>query len=67
MEGAIRRDQRDKALVWWGAMLPWTEKPPSFEKFTGIRPDRSAEIARCSEQWQKLTEALKRGSRCRNP
>jgi hypothetical protein len=36
MAGAVDRDRRARALVWWGAMMPHMKKPPGFHDFTGI-------------------------------
>lgn len=45
-------------MVWWGAMMPHLEKPPTFEKFTGYKPDRSEMIRRWSESWDRVDAAL---------
>lgn len=36
--GAAKRIEREKALVWWGAMMPRLKKPPTFSEF--VRPAR---------------------------
>lgn len=51
MAGAVERDRRAKALVWWGAMMPHMKQPPEFHEFTGLqrpqhKPDWQAELAR---------------------
>ena len=38
MDGAQERDRRERALVWWGAMLPYMRKPPSFGEFVNPPP-----------------------------
>lgn len=35
MSGAEMRIERERAMVWYGAMLPHLKKPPSFDDFTG--------------------------------
>ena len=35
MRGAEKRQQIERANVWWGAMLPHMKKPPSFQQFVG--------------------------------
>ena len=37
IEGAAKRIEREKAMIWWGAMLPHMKKPPTFSEFTGIK------------------------------
>jgi hypothetical protein len=51
MIGAVEREQRNRAMVWWGAMMPHLKQPPGFAEFTGIaRPeparDWQADLAR---------------------
>ena len=41
MEGADLRAQNDRALVWWGAMMPHLKKPPAFDEF--VKPRRQVE------------------------
>jgi hypothetical protein len=41
MEGAELRHQRERALVWAGAMLPHLKKPPKFDEFVGAKPARA--------------------------
>ena len=54
------RDQREKALVYWGAMLPNMKKPPTFEQFTGYQPSRAERIKRWVEAWDKADASLRR-------
>lgn len=35
MGGAFMRIERERALVWYSAMLPHLKKPPSLDDFTG--------------------------------
>jgi hypothetical protein len=58
MEGAVMRDQRDKSLVWWGAMMPHMKKPPQFRDFTGIQPARGDDLAACIAAWDRIDRAL---------
>jgi len=37
MAGAAMRHERDRALVWWGAMMPHMKTKPGFSEFTGIK------------------------------
>ena len=60
MQGAVMRDQREKALVYWGAMLPNMKKPPTFEQFTGYQPSRAERIKRWVEAWDKADASLRR-------
>jgi hypothetical protein len=38
MDGAAERAKAERALVWWGAMMPHMKKPPSFDEF--VQPSR---------------------------
>jgi hypothetical protein len=60
MAGAAERGKRQKALVWWGAMMPHLKEPPGFEAFTGYKPDRAEQIRRWVEAWDKIDRALAR-------
>jgi hypothetical protein len=60
MAGAQERAKHQKAMVWWGAMMPRMEKPPSFQEFTGIKPDRAEELRRWMAAWDKVDRALAR-------
>lgn len=60
MDGAAERIKREKALVWWGAMMPGAKDPPSFEAFTGYKPDRTEEIRRWLSAWDRVDRALAR-------
>ena len=44
MDGAARRHERERALIWWGAMMPHMKKPPRFEEFVNpvARPKRQS-------------------------
>ena len=60
MEGAAERMKHERAMIWWGAMMPHSKEPVSFEKFTGYKPDRSEEIRRWAAAWDKVDAALRR-------
>lgn len=47
-------------MIWWGAMMPYFKETPSFEKFTGYKPDRSEQIKRWAAAWDKIDRALSR-------
>jgi len=43
MDGAMDRIRHEKAMIWWGAMMPHMKKPPGFYEFTGTeKPVRKA-------------------------
>ncbi|KEP68436.1 hypothetical protein DL1_11955 [Thioclava dalianensis] len=65
MEGAAKRLERERELVWWGAMLPHLEKPISLESFIGRQPDRAERVRRFNAAWDKIDRALARGSKSR--
>lgn len=54
MDGAAERDRRDRAMTWYGAMLPYLKKPPSFDKF--VTPD--ARPARAKRQSPAEQQAM---------
>lgn len=54
------RLERERSLVWYGAMLPHLKKPPSLEQFTGHKPDKSELKRRWVETWDKIDRALER-------
>lgn len=60
MAGAAERMKRERALVWWGAMMPRLKDPPEFEAFTGYRPSRSDQIRRWVDAWDRVDRALQR-------
>jgi len=41
MDGATERARHQKAMVWWGAMMPLMKNPPTFETF--VEPVRRRE------------------------
>lgn len=58
MRGAEQRMQRERALVWAGALLPYQKKPPSFQDFVGIKPDRAAYVREFEDRWDRLDACL---------
>lgn len=60
MDGASQRLQRERSNVWWGALLARMDKPPTHEAFTGAKPDRTEQIKRWAEAWDKVDRALSR-------
>lgn len=40
MRGAAERTKHERALVWWGAMMPLMKKKPGFDEFVGIKKAR---------------------------
>ena len=52
--------KQERAMIWWGAMMPYFKETPSFEKFTGYKPDRSEQIKRWAVAWDKIDRALSR-------
>jgi hypothetical protein len=60
MDGAAEKWKAKKALVWWGAMLPHIEKPPSLEQFSGYVPDKKEALKRWLQAWDKVDAGLKR-------
>ncbi|MCW1932610.1 hypothetical protein [Pararhodobacter zhoushanensis] len=63
MEGMVARQQREQAMVWWGATMPRMKKPPSFEEFTGIKPRRGQNLAACIAAWDRIDRALMRNKK----
>lgn len=60
MRGAQLRTQRERALVWAGALLPYQKAPPSFEEFVGLPKDRSAYVREFEARWDKVDAVLRR-------
>ena len=59
MEGALERARHERALVWWGAMLPHLKKPPQFREFVGGKtPDRRQDLRACIAAWDRIDRAL---------
>ena len=57
--GALLRIERERALTWFGAMLPHLKKPPTLQEFTGKPVDRREELRQCIEAWDEVDRALK--------
>ena len=62
MRGAEMRMQRERALVWDGALLPYQKKAPKFEDFVGIRRDRAAYVREFEDRWDRLDASLRRNT-----
>jgi hypothetical protein len=60
MSGSHAKWQAERALVWWGAMMPHVKEPPDLETFAGYQPDKRAALKRCVEAWDKVDLALRR-------
>jgi len=60
MEGAAEKAKSDRAMIWWGAMMPLMKKPPDYEKFTGYVPDKREVLRRFVEAWDKVEAGLRR-------
>jgi hypothetical protein len=58
MDGAQERDRRERALVWWGAMLPHMKTPPKFNEFVHGR--RAASVAQAAQALDRIDQALMR-------
>jgi hypothetical protein len=58
MEGAAARLERERAMVWWGAMMPRLRNPPSFSEFTGTKqPERKRDWRVELSKWQAYVAA----------
>lgn len=58
MKGAEARARNDRAMVWWGAMMPHMKKPPEYEQF--VSPARRKERMD-PEVMQAMCDALAAG------
>jgi len=59
MDGAQARDERAKALVWMGAMLPHMKRPPRFDEFVHGR--KLAGVSQARAALDRIDQALMRG------
>lgn len=65
MDGAALRIERERELVWWGAMLPHLKKPVSLKDFVGrreIAKSRAERVRDFHAAWDKIDRALGRGN-----
>lgn len=65
MEGAALRIEREREMVWWGAMLPHLKKPVELKKFVGHRDKpktRAERIKAFHAAWDKIDRAWGQGS-----
>ncbi len=63
MDGAALRIERERELVWWGAMLPHLKKPVSLKDFVGRREitrSRAERVRDFHAAWDKIDRALGR-------
>lgn len=64
MEGAAIRLERDRELVWFGAMLPYLSKPVKLKDFVGKKEAPKSRAERIKEfhaAWDRIDKALSRG------
>ena len=64
MEGAALRMEREREMVWFGAMLPHLKKPVPRDKFVGKAPlpmSRPERVRAFHAAWDKVDRALGRG------
>lgn len=59
LTGARLRIERERELVWWGAMLPWMEKPIPLELFVGRPVDERERVERFHAAWDRLDRSLR--------
>lgn len=63
MEGAAMRLQREREMVWWGAMLPHMKKPVPLNKFVGhmeVAKSRADRVKAFHAAWDRIDKALAR-------
>ena len=60
MQGAKHRIDRERELIWWGAMLPYLEKRVDLDRFMGRPVDHRARAAAVNAAWDKVDQALAR-------
>lgn len=61
MDGAALRIERERELVWWGAMLPHLKKPVPLRDFIGHRDvprSRAERVKQFHADWDKIDRAL---------
>lgn len=64
MEGAALRIQREREMVWWGAMLPHLKKPVPLKDFIGkvdLPKSREERAKAFHDAWDRIDRALARG------
>ncbi|MFD2173977.1 hypothetical protein [Rhodobacter lacus] len=60
LEGAAKRLQRERELVWFSAMLPHLQKTIPLERFVGLPEDRHDRVKRFHAAWDRIDRALAR-------
>ncbi|AZV00402.1 hypothetical protein pthi1_p37 [Paracoccus phage vB_PthS_Pthi1] len=66
IEGAGIRLEREREMVWWGAMLPHLKKAPDLKTFVGHRDvarTRAERVRQFHAAWDRVDRALARASR----
>jgi hypothetical protein len=58
MAGAFKRAERVRENVWFSAMLPNLKKPPTLDEFVGGKKDKTRELTRFLEAWDRVDAAL---------
>ena len=51
----------ERMNVWYTAMLPHLDKPPSLNDFIGVERDAGSEADKCIRAWNKIDQALRGG------
>lgn len=62
LAGAEMRQQRDRENIWFSAMLPYLEKPPTLAQFAGGKPDPKERAKDFNERWDRIDRALARST-----
>ncbi len=65
MEGAALRLEREREMIWWGAMLPHLKKSVDLKTFVGHREVAKTKAERVREfhrAWDMIDRALGRVS-----
>lgn len=60
LEGADLRLQRERELVWLGAMLPWLKNPIPLDEFAGRKLSQAERVAKFHKGWDEIDKALRR-------
>ena len=63
MAGARIRQERERELVWFGAMMPRLKNPPTLEKFVGRARSETGRVRNFHSAWDRIDAALARNRR----
>lgn len=66
LEGAGQRLEREREMIWWGAMLPNLKKPVDLKTFVGhtdVAKTRADRVRQFHAAWDKIDQALARANR----